>query len=100
MKRIALAIALSLLGSVFVMEANAARVCKSSNSTKGSDSIKSVAKTEGKVRWSAKVAAKYAPKYANWSNAKSKKITCKKKTTLTGINLYTCKIRAKPCYYK
>lgn len=100
MKRTVLAIITILLSSAFVMDAHAARICKSSSV---SSSIKGATKKstrhKARVQWGMTVGEKYSHKWSNWSNAKSRSTKCKKKTGPVGINEYVCKAKAKPCYY-
>jgi hypothetical protein len=100
MKRIALATALIMLYAAAVTDAQAGRVCKSKYGFSNTGPSKTLGKEAAKKQWSDAIADKYSMKYASWSNAKSKSLKCKKKTSSMGANYWRCSIKAKPCYYE
>jgi len=70
------AAALLLAGGISAAEA--AKVCKPLyTSAEMKDPIEAVATAAASARWTAQVALKHTPKFANWSNAASRKVTCR-----------------------
>ena len=100
-RRALLLVAAPLLAG-WISAADAALVCKPL--LKGIEPIglpgRPPAETAAIVQWSSQATALYTLRYANWGNATSRRVTCKRVTQPLGNNVYFCQAQARPCVHE
>ena len=71
------------------------RKCKKPVKARGpGNTLASVAELKAIIIWSDKVSKAHDSEHANWHNAKSKSLKCKKQTN---SNYFYCELKATPC---